>query len=179
MLTWSLGCTSREPGSAPIICEARLAMTSLALVLVEVPEPVWKMSRTKCWSRRPSATSPAADTIASATFSSSSPREALVLAAASFIRPRARRKVLGKAQVADGEIEHCPHGGCAVQGVLGDLHGPHGIALNSNVALGIGHSNHNPGGELARLLGGAWAERAGNLCCHRRWFLATGGAWAM
>ena len=40
MFTWSLGCTNREPKSPPNIWMARLAMTSLALVLVDVPEPV-------------------------------------------------------------------------------------------------------------------------------------------
>ncbi len=40
-LTWSLGWTSLEPRSPPMISVARLAMTSFAFVLVEVPEPVW------------------------------------------------------------------------------------------------------------------------------------------
>ena len=40
-LTWSLGCTIFEPLVPPRISVARLAMTSLALVLVEVPDPVW------------------------------------------------------------------------------------------------------------------------------------------
>ncbi len=35
-LTWSLGWTSR-----PSACEASVAMTSLAFMLLEVPEPVW------------------------------------------------------------------------------------------------------------------------------------------
>ncbi len=35
MLTWSLGCAPSP---------ARLAMTSLAFMFVEVPEPVWKTS---------------------------------------------------------------------------------------------------------------------------------------
>ena len=39
-LTWSLGWTFRSP-LPPRIWLARLAITSLALVLVEVPEPVW------------------------------------------------------------------------------------------------------------------------------------------
>ncbi len=40
-LTWSFGWTSRDPLSPPRISLARVAMTSFALVLVEVPEPVW------------------------------------------------------------------------------------------------------------------------------------------
>ena len=47
LFTWSLGWTIREPMSPPMISEARLAMTSLAFMFVEVPEPVWKTSRTK------------------------------------------------------------------------------------------------------------------------------------
>ena len=46
MFTWSLGCTLFDPRSPPSSSVARLAMTSLALVLVEVPDPVWKMSTT-------------------------------------------------------------------------------------------------------------------------------------
>ena len=60
MFTWSLGWTSREPRSPPRISVARFAMTSLAFVLVDVPEPVWKMSMTKWLSSPPSATSCAA-----------------------------------------------------------------------------------------------------------------------
>ena len=49
MLTWSLGWTGLlAPSSPPRIWMARLEITSLAFMLVEVPEPVWKMSRTKC-----------------------------------------------------------------------------------------------------------------------------------
>jgi hypothetical protein len=37
MLTWSLGCTLRPPPSS---CVARVAITSLAFMLLEVPLPV-------------------------------------------------------------------------------------------------------------------------------------------
>ena len=40
MFTWSFGCTVRDPRASPRISTARLAMTSLAFILVEVPEPV-------------------------------------------------------------------------------------------------------------------------------------------
>ena len=41
-LTWSLGWTgSFEPMGLPASWEMRLAITSLAFMLVEVPEPVW------------------------------------------------------------------------------------------------------------------------------------------
>ena len=45
-LTWSLGWTSLPPRLPPSNSMARLAMTSLAFMLVEVPEPVWKISST-------------------------------------------------------------------------------------------------------------------------------------
>ena len=96
MLTWSLGCTSREPRSPPSNWLARLAMTSLALVLVEVPEPVWKMSSTKCRSSCPSITSCAAATMALPMPSSSWPSDILLRAADCLISPRARMKVRGK-----------------------------------------------------------------------------------
>ncbi len=38
-LTWSLGCTDVPDASV-----ARVAMTSLAFILLDVPEPVWKTS---------------------------------------------------------------------------------------------------------------------------------------
>ena len=41
MLTWSLGWTILLPRSPPRISVARLAMTSLRFMLVDVPEPVW------------------------------------------------------------------------------------------------------------------------------------------
>ena len=57
LLTWSLGWTgSREPSSPPRDSIATFEMTSLAFMLVEVPEPVWKMSTTKASSNSPSIT---------------------------------------------------------------------------------------------------------------------------
>ena len=92
-LTWSLGWTgSREPSSPPSISMARFEMTSLAFMLVDVPEPVWKTSTTNWSSSLPSATSCAARTITSAVSGSSSPRSRLTSAAASLIWPRARMK---------------------------------------------------------------------------------------
>src|ERR1700694_3913268 len=40
-VTWSLGWTALDPRSARMISIGRLTMTSLAFVLVDVPEPVW------------------------------------------------------------------------------------------------------------------------------------------
>ena len=47
LLTWSLGCTGeRDPIVPPRISMARLPITSLVFMFVEVPEPVWKTSST-------------------------------------------------------------------------------------------------------------------------------------
>ena len=105
MFTWSLGWTSREPRSPPRSWLARLAMTSFALVLVEVPEPVWKMSRTKCSSKPPSMTSCAAATTALPIFSSNRPNDMLVLAADCLIRPKARMKGRGKRRPLMGKFK--------------------------------------------------------------------------
>ena len=75
---------------------ARTAITSLALVFVEVAEPVWYTSIGNCSSRAPSATSWAARAMASAILGSSSPSSALTSAAARLISPSARRKRRGK-----------------------------------------------------------------------------------
>ncbi len=49
MLTWSLGCTgSLAPIGFPAARHARLEITSLTFMFVDVPEPVWKMSMGKC-----------------------------------------------------------------------------------------------------------------------------------
>ena len=88
--TWSLGWTAFEPRPSPSNSPARFAITSLAFMLVEVPEPVWKISTTKCSSSFPSATSSAAATMAPAIFASSSPKSWLVSAALRLISPSAR-----------------------------------------------------------------------------------------
>ena len=41
ILTWSLGWIIRLPRVPPNNSTARLAMTSLAFMFVDVPEPVW------------------------------------------------------------------------------------------------------------------------------------------
>ena len=90
MLTWSFGCTAR-----PRRALARRAITSLAFMLVLVPEPVWNTSTGKCASWRPSATSAAAATMAAATSASSRPSSALAVAAALLISASARMNPRG------------------------------------------------------------------------------------
>ncbi len=65
--TWSFGWTGELPPRGwPSSSFARLASTSLTFMFVEVPEPVWKTSRTNWSSNFPSSTSRAAREIASA-----------------------------------------------------------------------------------------------------------------
>src|SRR5580698_10602177 len=90
MLTWSFGCTA-----APRLPVASAAMTSLAFMLVLVPEPVWNTSIGKCASCLPAATSVAAASMAWATFGSSSCSAVLARAAAILMRPRAAMKARG------------------------------------------------------------------------------------
>ena len=86
-----LGCTGAfAPRAAPASSLARFAITSLAFMLVCVPDPVWKTTRGKCSSSRPSITSSAARAISVATSDGSTPSSAFTRAAARFTRPSAR-----------------------------------------------------------------------------------------
>ena len=77
MFTWSLGWAPSP---------ARLAITSLAFMFDEVPEPVWKTSIGNWSSCLPAATSSPAAAIRSAISASSRPSSALTRAAAALIR---------------------------------------------------------------------------------------------
>ena len=77
MLTWSLACTPSP---------ARRAMTSLAFVFVEVPEPVWKTSIGNCSSCSPAAISAAAFSMRAALRLDSRPSSPLTAAAAPLMR---------------------------------------------------------------------------------------------
>jgi hypothetical protein len=76
MFTWSLACA---PDS--------VAITSLAFMFDDVPEPVWKTSIGNWASCVPAATSSAAAAIAFASLASSRPRSPLTRAAAPLMRP--------------------------------------------------------------------------------------------
>src|SRR3954468_5165725 len=86
MLTWSFGWTPSP---------ARVATTSLTLMLVEVPEPVWKTSMGNCSSCPPPATASAAAAMRPASSSSSSPSSALTRAASALMRASARTTSTG------------------------------------------------------------------------------------
>src|SRR5690348_11129289 len=81
MLTSSFAWTSSP---------ASVAITSLAFMFDDVPEPVWKTSIGNWSSSSPAAIRPAAAEIRSALPSSSSPSSALTCAAAPLIRPSQR-----------------------------------------------------------------------------------------
>ena len=78
MLTSSFGWTPSP---------ASVAITSLAFMFDEVPEPVWKTSIGNWSSCSPAATCSPAAAIRSATSGSSSPSSPLTRAAAAFSRP--------------------------------------------------------------------------------------------
>ena len=88
--TWSFGCTGDlEPSSPPASSIARFEITSLAFMLVCVPEPVCHTTRGKWSSSSPATTSRAASTISDAMSRSSVPRSPLATAAACLTRPNA------------------------------------------------------------------------------------------
>src|SRR4051794_39598926 len=95
MFTWSLGWAPSP---------ASVAMTSLAFMFEEVPEPVWKTSIGNWSSWRPSAISSAAAAIRFARSASSSPRSALARAAAPLMRPSQRTTSTGTRSPETGKL---------------------------------------------------------------------------
>src|ERR1035441_4872176 len=83
-LTWSFGCTGR-----PSRCDASAAMTSLAFMLLEVPDPVWNTSIGNWSSCSPTATAAPASWIAAAIASSSTPSSPFTMAAQPLIEASA------------------------------------------------------------------------------------------
>jgi hypothetical protein len=95
MLTWSLGWAPSP---------ARFAMTSLAFMFDDVPEPVWKTSIGNCSSCSPAATCSAADAMRSARSLSSSPSSPLTRAAAPLIWPSQRTTATGTRSPEIGKL---------------------------------------------------------------------------
>ena len=114
----------------PSRCDASVAITSLAFMFDEVPEPVWNVSTGNCASCRPSATSLAAAAMASARSDSTTPELSVHLAAARLdpsqgpdvcrLQPAARYR----------EVLHRPLGLRPPQGVRGDPDLTHRVALD-------------------------------------------------
>src|SRR4051794_40894577 len=110
MFTWSLGWAPSP---------ARLAITSLAFVFEEVPEPVWKTSMGNWSSCSPPATSSPAAAIRSAMSSSSSPSSPFTRAASALIRPSQRTTGTGTRSPETGKLSIAlpvsgPHSSCLV-----------------------------------------------------------------
>ena len=95
MLTWSFACTSSP---------ASVAITSLAFMFDEVPEPVWKTSIGNWSSSSPPATRSAAAAMRWARSASSSPSSALTRAAAALIRPSHRATGTGIGSPETGKL---------------------------------------------------------------------------
>ena len=95
MLTWSLGWAPSP---------ARLAITSLAFMFEEVPEPVWKTSIGNWSSCSPAATASPAAAIRSARPASSMPSSPLTRAAAAFSRPSQRTTGTGTRSPETGKF---------------------------------------------------------------------------
>jgi hypothetical protein len=99
-LTWSFGCTGfRLPSGCPSIWLARLAITSLAFMLVWVPLPVCQTGNGNSSSRSPAAISSAALAMVPARSAGSSPRRAFAAAQADLCRPTARIRPGGNRSV--------------------------------------------------------------------------------
>ena len=95
MFTWSFGCTPSP---------ARFAITSLAFMLVEVPEPVWNTSIGNWSSCCPAATSSPARATRSAMSASSNPSSAFTRAASALMRPSQRTTGAGTGSPDTGKF---------------------------------------------------------------------------
>ena len=95
MFTWSFGWTPSP---------ARVAITSLAFMFDDVPEPVWKTSIGNWSSCSPAATWSAPLAIRSARSRSSSPSSAFTRAAAALIRPSQRTTATGIGRPDTGKL---------------------------------------------------------------------------
>ena len=156
-LTWSLGCTGAlPPRSPPSISLARLAITSLAFMLVWVPEPVCQTTSGNSSVSLPSATSCAARRWPPPSLRSSSPEPPLTLAAASLTMPERPDQGRRHALAADLEV---------LQGALGlgtpvavrlDLDRSERVGLDANVLGAV----HAAAPVLLRCAAGSRARRA-------------------
>ena len=120
MLTWSLACTPSP---------ASVAITSLAFMFVEVPEPVWKTSIGNWSSCVPATMARAAFSIRPARRLSSSPSSAFAAAEAPLIAASQCTTAIGTRSPEIGKFSTAfvvspPHSCCAI-GAPFRLGGPH------------------------------------------------------
>jgi hypothetical protein len=123
-------------------CAARpaWAMTSLAFMLLEVPEPVWYTSTGNCASCAPPAMAVAASTIASACARASNPRCPLTSAAAALVKASARMNAAGIGRAADREIVDRALGLRAPERLRGHAQLAHAVVFDAEAAcLAGGH----------------------------------------
>src|SRR3954454_17145542 len=166
MLTWSLACA---------LPSDRAAMTSLAFMLDDVPDPVWKTSMGNCASCSPAATAAAAAEIASASDLSSLPRSALTCAAAPLMRPSQWITETGTVSPEMGKLSTAflvspPYsvflggmgrtlrpGGRAGSAEEGHqlARYAHGVVVGDEVPRAGQHAQHRVGQQVERLLGAA------------------------
>jgi hypothetical protein len=96
MLTWSLGWTGfLEPISPPSISMARFEMTSLAFMLVWVPEPVCQTDQREVVVELARATSAARRSWRRRAPAARAPRALLAIGAGLLMKPRARTMAMG------------------------------------------------------------------------------------
>ena len=123
--------------------DARVAITSLAFMLLEVPEPVWKTSIGKCASWSPAATCSAALRMDVACACRQQSKPALTSAAAALTSPSARMKPRGIGRPEIGKFSHRTLGLRAPQGIGRDLQFTHAVVLDAECAR-FGHSSMLP-----------------------------------
>ncbi len=129
--TWSLGCTGfLAPRSNPRLRLARLAMTSLAFMLVEVPDPVWKMSRGKWASWSPRMTSSAAAWMAPAELFVQQAELPVGPGRRPLDQPERHQETAAEPPVGDREVVDRPLGLGAVEGRRRDLHLAHAVRFD-------------------------------------------------
>ena len=95
MFTWSFACAPSP---------ASVAMTSLAFMFDDVPEPVWKTSIGNWSSCSPAAIASPAAAMRCATSASSRPSSALTRAAAPLMRPSWRTTATGTRSPDTGKL---------------------------------------------------------------------------
>ena len=117
----------------PRSSSARFAITSLAFMLVEVPEPVWKTSTTKSPSNLPSATSIAACSMARPIGASMSCELDVDAGRGRLEEAEGAQEAAREAQPGDREVVDRTGRRGAVVGAGGYPHLPHGVALNAIV----------------------------------------------
>ena len=113
------------------------AITSLAFMLLEVPEPVWNTSIGKCASCAPSATASAALRIAAACALRQQAEAGVDLGRRGLDQPSARMKPRGIGRPEIGKFSHRALGLRAPQRIGGHLQFAHAVVFDADIAAGL------------------------------------------